>query len=182
MDEQSTSDAIVELLQALQQFRQVPREDLVELVAGTRALRFEAETEVFRQGQPGLTALLVLTGKLEASVTSGGREMSVGHCHPGEIVGESALLGRESIRNATLRASEGSICLVLTPGLLDRRGNRAVAVLEQHLVSTLARRVRRTNLAIKQVWRKDPVADVAAHLTPAPTLRERLRAMFGGLS
>jgi len=178
MKEQGEANALVLQLSALPQLRDLPASDLAELVEHTDVLYFGIGAEIFRQGQPGLTALLLLTGRLEATVLSGDLAVLVGSCHPGEIVGESALLGREPVRNATVRAVEESSGLLLTPGLLDLRQNKAVVLLEQNLVSTLARRVRRSNLAIKQAWRQDPDPTP----TEAPTLRQRLQGILRELA
>ena len=50
----------------------------------------------------------------------------------------------------------------------------AVVAIEQHLIASLARRIRKTNQTIQGVWKAEEV--------PAPrplTLAERLRALFG---
>jgi CRP-like cAMP-binding protein len=172
-------DELVSLMWSLPQFRRLDRAAIAQLCEDGRVLEYPVGAEVYRQGAPGNSAMLVLRGVLIASVEGGGREVVIGECRAGEIVGESALLGREAVRNATVRADrpEPAICLELTQELLGRYSNRAVVVLEQNLVAALTRRVRRTNLAIKHAWREAPAP--ARPQSAGASLRSLLSNLLG---
>ena len=162
-------------LAALRIFEDVPAGALEELLAMAPPLRLEQGSIVFRQGQPADVALLVVRGRLVARVQTDAEDREVGEIRAGEIVGEQALYWPNGRRNATVIAREPSTCLLLSPDAA-RQGttNPAVVALEQHVLGTLARRIRATNYAIHQAWKVDPVEP-----PPRPTLRDRLRALFG---
>ena len=72
-------------------------------------------------------------------------------------------------------AGEAWAGLLLSRELLERgQQNPAVVAIEQHLIASLVRRIRKTNQTIQGVWK--------AEAAPAPqprSLGERLRALFG---
>lgn len=68
---------------------------------------------LLRQGEPGTTAYLVLSGRMNVTVTvENGAESLLGIRHAGDLVGEMAMLG-EGVRSATVTARERSAVLVL---------------------------------------------------------------------
>ena len=74
------------------------------------------------------------------------------------------------------------MALLLTPELMDHAArNSAIVALEQHLLGTLARRIRSTNQAIQLAWKAD-APDPGSSDTPPQkrTLRARLSSLFGG--
>jgi len=168
----------VEVLSKLFLFRKVPTPALEELCAISKTTRFAQGSSVFEQGQPATVALLLISGHLTAEVESGSVRKRVGDIRPGEIVGEQAILSTDGIRNAHVVAREDSIGLIITPKLLKKaRDNEAFIAIEKHLIGTLARRIRRTNQAIQVAWKE--ANPTGAPSASTPTLRERLRSLFG---
>ena len=167
-------------LQHLYLFRHVPRSALRELCILAPPTRFDVGTTLFRQGDAADVALLLVQGRLIATVRVRDLMREVGDVRPGEIVGETALFDPNGRRSATVVAATDSSALIVSWYLLERAAdNPAVVALERHLLGTMARRIRKTNQNIQAEWR------AVAALTPeeapkAPTLRERLRALFGG--
>jgi CRP-like cAMP-binding protein len=168
-------------LSALTVFRGVPEADLQAFEALCTPVNLGVGHVIFRTGEAADSAMLLVSGRLVASV--GGREL--GEIHPGELLGELGLLGRGQRRSADVSAREPSFALLLPPNPLasgDR--NLAVVAIERHLLATLARRIRRTNQALSSVWRDDgpaqPSAAAVSPSSPAPSLRSRLARLFGG--
>lgn len=83
----------------------------------SRKIRREAVssgTTVFRQGEEGHTAYLVMTGRLQVVLETGDdTEKPLATMGPGMLFGETALLNRAP-RNATVRADEPCELLVLS--------------------------------------------------------------------
>lgn len=174
----------VEKLSKLAMFRSVPHASLENLLKVCPAVSYRTASQIFEQGSAASRALLLVEGRLEVSVKSGTTHHHVGEIHPGEVVGEQALFVAGGQRNAAVFANQPSICLVLSPVLFQHSGDDiAIAALERHLIATLARRIRKTNLEIQKAW-KASRAEVpeTEEGEPKATLRERLRSMFGGRS
>ncbi len=173
---------IAEGLAGLYMFRAVKQRHLEALVEMAPAKTFYGGDVVFRDGDPADTALLVVTGKLVAYVDGGGGRRVLGDSRPGEVVGETGLFTRSGKRNANVRADGVTQCLELSRETLTRSArNPAMAALEQHLLGTMARRIRNTNLNIQRAWKESEAARAAAEGgEKGPTLRERLMSLFGG--
>jgi CRP-like cAMP-binding protein len=176
----------IDTLSALYLFQAVPRPSLQALLQVAPAVSFSIAQPVFRQGDAAESALLLLSGRFTVEVQEGGATRTIGEVHPGEVVGETALFLPGARRTATVRAREPSRALVLRPEVMDLAGqNPAVVLLEQHLLGTLSRRIRSTNLAIQGVWKAEapapapPGPAAAAPPPPPPTLRGRLASLFG---
>jgi len=172
----------VEKLSKLSLFRSVPPASLENLLKVCPAVSYRTATQIFEQGSAASRALLLVEGKLEVSVKSGTTHHHVGEIHPGEVVGEQALFVAGGLRNAAVFANQPSICLVLSPALFQHSGDDlAIAALERHLIATLSRRIRKTNLEIQKAWKACRVeVPESEDDEEKATLRERLRSMFGG--
>jgi CRP-like cAMP-binding protein len=172
----------VEKLARLPLFRSVPEDSLEKLLEVCRPTRYRTATRIFEQGSPADQALLLVEGRLEVSVKSGPTHRHVGEIHPGEVVGEQALFVAGGQRNASVFANQPSTALVLSPSLFRSGGDDpAIAALERHLIATLSRRIRKTNLEIQKAWKESRVEEAEAQVAAeAPTLRDRLRSLFGG--
>ncbi len=158
-------------------FSGVPTEAMKELAQACETVRFSPADLVYQQGDPGETGLLLLEGLLEVSAETDRRVRHLGLIHPGEIVGEQCLFMDGIHRSATVQANQASAALVLDPTILSRLAeNPAMAVLELHLLATLGRRIRQTNLVIQTAW-KVPLAPPAS--PKAPTFSQRLRNLLG---
>ena len=172
-------------LSRLPMFASVPRSDLEDLLRRAPSQQHARGTALFQQGDAAEDAVLLVDGMLGVSVQVGSLSRQVGSVRPGEIAGEQGLFVRGGVRNALVVATQPSVTLRLTPGLLQAaRGNAAVVALEQQLIATLARRVRSTNLAIQKAWKEEArLRSTQQPATPnAPTFRDRLMSLFGARS
>jgi len=169
-----------QILSRLYLFRDVSPSALLQLCSIAPPIQYEAGAEVFRQGDPADSALLVVEGRLLASVQGSGGEKIVGDSKAGEIVGETALFARDMRRGATVMAAEASRCLVVNRKLLNKTdGNEALAAIERHLLGTMARRIRKTNQTMQMVWKEMTPAEPTESMD-APSLLQRLGSLFKG--
>ena len=100
--------------------------------------------------------MILVSGLLEASIQTGTNNRHLGDVHPGEIFGEQGLFHSGGVRNAQIKAKRDSVCLVLVSQMMrDTWSNGAIVALEQHLIATMARRIRNTNLAIQKAWKEE---------------------------
>lgn len=174
----------VDKLGSIYLFKDVPRRSLEEFIVHSPPVQFPRGSEVFRQGTSADVALLLIEGRLVAQVEAGGEIRQVGEIRQGEILGEQGLFVPGGKRSATVVAAEPCECLLLDRRLMDHAAsNPAVVKLEQHLLGTLARRIRKTNQSIQHAWKAEPGPEDTqdADATAAPTtLRQRLSRLFGG--
>ena len=93
-------------------------------------------------------------------------------------------------------ANKPSTCLILTPEFMRKvADNTAMVALERHLIATMARRIRATNLAIQKLWKEsEKEAEKSVTTDPSKTseptndtseskssgLLGKLRSLFGG--
>jgi CRP/FNR family transcriptional regulator, cyclic AMP receptor protein len=178
-----TTPTDISTLSKLYMFKSVPPASLAELCALAPPVHFLMGQAVFLQGANADVALLLIEGRLIATVTALADDKEVGQIRPGEIVGEQGLFVEGGSRSASVIAAEPSTCLMLTPDVMDHAfHNPAIVALEQHMLGTLARRIRGTNQAIQKVWKDvpDPNQPKAPAQAAKPTLRDRLAGLFGG--
>jgi len=170
----------VQKLAKLPLFRGVPEASLKHLLEVCSPTRYRIAALVFEQNTMADKALLLVEGRLEVSVKSGSTHQHVGEIHPGEVVGEQALFVAAGVRNASVFANLPSTALILSPELFQSGGtDPAIAALERHLIASLARRIRKTNLEIQKAWKATRVETVEEVAEPS-TIRDRLRSLFGG--
>jgi CRP-like cAMP-binding protein len=162
-------------------FRQVPAKDIAHLCRIARPVSFQIGDEVFSQGEAADCALLVVDGRLVASVGSGATRRDVGDSRAGEIVGETALFTKNGKRSATVVASEPTRCLILDQEVLQTSPyNPAIVAIEQHLLGSIARRIRSSDRVIQLIWKESGSQDGKIAPTGGPSLRQRLAGFFGG--
>ncbi len=186
---------IVEKLQKMHLFRNVRIDDLERLVEACEITRYSIAQSICNQGDQATNALILIDGKLEVSIRTENTVRHVGEIFPGEIFGEQGLFHTKGIRSATVMANKPSTCLVLTPEFMRKvADNTAMVALERHLIATMARRIRATNLAIQKAWKeseKEAEKSVGTDTnTNGPTndtnestssgLLGKLRSLFGG--
>ena len=172
-------DPHVQALSKLYLFKQVSTDDISVLVEQSRILHFSAGDRIFRVGEPSDTAMLVISGRLIVVLPERDGEYVLGDVRPGEVTGETALLTHEGRRGASLCVEEDAVCLELAPELLMVAAeNPAVIALEQHLMGTLARRIREINLNIKKATRPSVSSDDSQ--TGVTGLLGRLRSFLRG--
>ncbi len=170
----------VEALSSLYLFKQTPIEALQEMLDASQVLSFPAGDRIFAVGEPSDTALLVITGRLIVVLPEGDGEYRLGDVRPGEITGETALLTTDGRRGASLCVQEDATCLELSQELLMViADNPAVIALEQHLMGTMARRIREINTNITKATRSTAGTE-EDESAGATGLLGRLRAFFRG--
>lgn len=90
--------------QGLRSLRGVPDDERESLERLAERKDYYPGQAVFCEGEPADFALLLLEGRLSVAVETARGRRIVGDVWPGEVVGETALLGLGSTRNATVRA------------------------------------------------------------------------------
>ena len=169
-------------LSKMHMFKEVPTDEIKELIAQCEASSYAMGAVVCQQGEAATHAMLLLEGKLDVSVRAENQTRLVGSIHPGEIFGEQGLFHNKGTRSATVLASKPSKCLKLTPKIMRTYSNNmAMVALERHLIATMARRIRSTNTQIQKAWKEE---NKQITKTDAPeentSLLGRLKKLFGG--
>lgn len=177
--------SIYETLSKMHMFKNVPESEIRELINQCEPSSYAMGAVVCHQGEPATNAMLLLEGKLDVSVRAESHTRSVGSIHPGEIFGEQGLFHSKGVRNATVLASKPSQCLKLTPKIMKTQANnKAMVALEQHLIATMARRIRSTNLQIQKAWKDESKNNQPTQQAPQEeqktSLLGRLKSLFGG--
>jgi CRP-like cAMP-binding protein len=174
---------MIDDLARLPMFRGIGMADLEVLVEHLESAEFAPGERVYEQGDEADGALIVVQGQLEAQIASGATERVIGRIHPGELCGEAGFFQRSGLRNARVVATRASVCLLLRPESMQATlGNPAMVAIERHLVATVARRIRNTNLGIQKIW-KEQAAKEEANAPPAEekkSLLGQLRGLLGG--
>lgn len=157
-------------------FGGVSEQDLAEMLAVAQVQRM-AENELLMDiGSEGTEVYVVLEGSFTVELGSGSTVLPLAWVSAGELLGETALYRRSSVRTARVRAAQDAVVLRLDSPVLDqlaRQGNGVPRAVEEAVMRALARRIHDSVEAIDGV--------LAAHLDPAPKsglfgrLRELLR-------
>jgi CRP/FNR family cyclic AMP-dependent transcriptional regulator len=117
---------------------------------------------VVRQGDPSSCLFLVASGAVRlSSVTRDGREVVVGLIGPGDVFGESALLGRPSPVDARVIGTTRVVALPL-PHLRDVL--RRYPITAEELLRLVASRLHRTSTALEEALASDLPTRVSLRL------------------
>ncbi len=100
-------------LEAVPLFSGLPDEDLQRLSSGVTEIRLEPGAELFREGDEGASAYVIVAGEIEIVKQTMQREMLLAVQGPGTVIGEMALL-HEAPRMASGRA-RGPVTLLEIP-------------------------------------------------------------------
>lgn len=112
---------------------------LDELLRQVQPVRLAVGETLYRQGEPGSTLHIVLTGRLQVRVQTGGAEERIlAHPQPGDVVGEMALLAGTE-RAATVMAVRDSTLGALSRATLDELVMRDSAVFSRIAKMIIAR-------------------------------------------
>ncbi len=129
-----------EFLKRVSMFEDLDNKSLEALANAAIEQRYEKGQDVVRQGDVGVGAFIIRSGKVDVIQEKGGKETRIATLGPGEVFGEMALLD-EFPRSATVRASEPTTCLGLQRwhfrGILESHPQIALAMLP-----VLTRRIR----------------------------------------
>lgn len=101
-----------ELLRQAQLFSHLSDDELGRMAAGLAERHLPAGAVLFNQGDIGHECYVILAGSLEVITFMAGTELQLEVYHPGQLIGEMALIDR-SPRSATVRALVASDLLVL---------------------------------------------------------------------
>ena len=108
--------------------------------------RYEEGEILFRQGQPGVSAHIIKSGKIEVYLENGNKEQQLAVFGAGQIFGEMALLGggKEATRTASCRALTRTEVINLSRAHLLTMFKGVDPILK-HLVLTLVNRLKSMN-------------------------------------
>lgn len=121
-------------------FAELDPEDLEILARATDEIAFEAGEAIYREGDEGSEALMIVHGAAIVSITRNGETRIVNEYGPGDSVGELALL-RSGVRSADVTAGEEGLHGVVMAkteflSIIEERPSVALGML-----STLAERI-----------------------------------------
>lgn len=132
-----------ELLRQAQLFSHLSDDELGRMAAGLAERHLPAGAVLFNQGDIGHECYVILAGSLEVITFMAGTELQLEVYHPGQLIGEMALIDRRP-RSATVRAVDDSHLVVLAEGDFKALiGSNPELALEMLRRSTA--RVRNTN-------------------------------------
>lgn len=131
----------VEFLKRVGLFEDLDQRSLESISNAAVEQKYEAGQDIVRQGDTGVGAFIIRSGRVEVIQERDGRTERLGELRAGDVFGEMALLD-EFPRSATVRALEPSTCLGIQrwhfKGILESHPQLALAMLP-----VLTRRLRR---------------------------------------
>lgn len=130
----------VEFLKRVQLFEDLDGRSLEAIANSAVEQSYRAGEEVVRQGDTGVGAFIIRSGRVEVVQERGGQTERLAELKAGDVFGEMALLD-EFPRSATVRAIEPTTCLGIQrwhfKGILESHPQLALA-----LLPVLTRRLR----------------------------------------
>lgn len=155
------AEPILEILSRLPLFKGLKPEALAVIVPALRPAKFEAGQALFRQGETGRTAFVVVRGEVRVDVATPMQgTIAVASLGPGEVVGEIALVDPGQ-RTATATAVQPTACVTLTTDALHALGEGrpdVVAVVLLNLSRTVSARLRALDRTLAAAMAADPAA------------------------
>ncbi len=129
-----------EFLKKVSWFEDLDQKSLDAISNAAVEQKYQPGQEIIRQGDTGVGAFIIRSGKVEIVQEKGGKETRLALLGPGDVVGEMALLD-EFPRSATARAVEPTTALGIQRwhflGILESHPQLALA-----LLPILSRRIR----------------------------------------
>lgn len=107
------ADNNLEFLRKVRLFSELDDSALKAIANAAVEQRWEAGQEIVREGESGVGAFIIRSGKVEIVREHGGKQEKVRELSQGHFFGEMALLD-EFPRSATVRAIEPTTCLQIT--------------------------------------------------------------------
>jgi CRP/FNR family cyclic AMP-dependent transcriptional regulator len=130
----------IDFLKRVPLFQDLDDRSLQAIANAAVETRYDAGQEIVRQGEMGVGAFIIRSGRVEIVQDRGGQQVKLAELRSGDVFGEMALLD-EFPRSATARSLEPTTCLGIQRwhfrGILDSHPQLAVA-----LLPVLTRRVR----------------------------------------
>ncbi len=125
-------------------FRELSLEELGQIAAIAETHQFEPGETLFRPGDPGDNAYIIVSGRIELFLEDErGRRQSLTCLDPGTCFGEMALMDGEP-RSAGAAVQEKALLMLLGREDFLRVMNRYPSI-AQGIIAQLSRRLRRTN-------------------------------------
>jgi len=120
-------------------------EDLNQLkirhAPGSRKASFSEGEHIFREGEPGDTAFVLLSGKVEISRNVDGKVITIGTVNVGGMFGEMALID-DVERMATARVLEGTAEVLVISRRVFESKLESVDPFQRALIGILTKHVR----------------------------------------
>jgi CRP/FNR family cyclic AMP-dependent transcriptional regulator len=166
---------LLRLLEAHEIMRLIPIESLRTLIRRAGLLTYPERDEIFGQGDPGRTVLVVVEGYVKLSVTMlSGREVVLDLAEPGDLIGEIAVLN-EWPRAATATALSACTMLAIDGRSFTRELLGApqamlaiIRLLSQRLRKTTAQVTENLELPAPVRLAKALIELAALHSRPTP--------------
>ena len=122
----------IEFLKHVHLFEGLDRKSLEAIANAAVEQSYTAGQDIVRQGDTGVGAFILKSGRVEAVQDRGGHQHKLTELKPGDVFGEMALLD-EFPRSATVRAVEPTTCLGIQRwhfrGILESHPQIALALL-----------------------------------------------------
>ena len=132
--------ASIDFLKRVSMFEDLDQKSLEAIANAAVEQRYEPGQDIVRQGDTGVGAFIIRSGKVDVIQDRGGKETKLSTLGPGEVFGEMALLD-EFPRSATAKAVEPTVALGIQrwhfKGILESHPQLALA-----LLPILSRRIR----------------------------------------
>ena len=132
--------ASIDFLKRVSMFEDLDQKSLEAIANAAVEQRYEPGQDIVRQGDTGVGAFIIRSGKVDVIQDRGGKETKLSTLGAGEVFGEMALLD-EFPRSATVRAVEPTTALGIQRwhfrGILESHPQIALALLPM-----LTRRIR----------------------------------------
>jgi CRP/FNR family transcriptional regulator, cyclic AMP receptor protein len=140
---------LLRLLEAHEIMRLIPPEALRTLIRRAALVDYPERDEIFGQGDPGRTVLVVVKGYVKLSLTTlGGRELVLDLADPGSVIGEIAVLN-DWPRAATATALSNCTLLAIDGRSFTRELRNAPEAMLA-IIRLLSRRLRRTTAQVTE--------------------------------
>lgn len=132
-------------------FEELDDRSLNAIAAGAIEQNYPPGHEIVREGDTGVGAYIIRSGRVEVVQSRGGQPVKLAELTTGDFFGDMALID-EFPRSATVRAVEPTTCLGLTRwhfrGVLDSYPEIALRILP-----VLTRRIRNCERALTEAMR-----------------------------
>ena len=166
------SEIIIKVLTSVPIFKDISPESIVKLAQLARLGQYDPGATIFREGDPGDCLFVIASGKVDIlTVRAGGEEIKLRTLNPGEVFGEMALLDGLP-RSATVKVCASKAILFYinrTDFNLFLIRNPEVSL---KLVETISRRLRDTNMRMKEIIDENENLKIIMQSLPASAREE----------
>jgi signal transduction histidine kinase len=157
-----TADPTAEILRQVELFRELGDDDLAWLLARARPRPVAAGEPLIREGEPGDSLYVLLSGRYEISKRAGDQDVVLALREAVDVIGEMALLDRAP-RSASVRVVEDGQVLQIDQETFHQLLASRPAVVPAILTTVMAR-LRGTEAALRQNAKMIALGRLAAGL------------------